>query len=99
MNFFGKPAYTPVAPVRLAMASGAPIVPSFMIRKGDDTHKLIVEKPIYVRREAKTEEDLKRHTRAWTELLEKHVKENPDQWVWIHRRWKTQEGADREAGA
>ncbi|MBU1127827.1 MAG: lysophospholipid acyltransferase family protein [Candidatus Omnitrophica bacterium] len=90
VDFFGKPAFTPVAPVRLAMASGAPIVPSFMIRKSDGTHKLIVEKPIYVSRDAKTEEDVKRYTRAWTEILEKHVREDPGQWVWIHRRWKTQ---------
>jgi len=93
VDFFGKPAYTPVAPVRLAMASGAPIVPSFMIRKSDGTHKLIVEKPIYVNRDMKTEEDIKRYTLAWTEILEKHVREDPGQWVWIHRRWKTQREA------
>ena len=97
VDFFGKPAYTPVAPVRLAMASGAPIVPSFMIRKKDNTHKLVVEKPIYVKRDAKNEEELVRYTRAWTELLEKHVKNDPSQWVWIHRRWKTQTKTNGES--
>ncbi|MGB2879454.1 MAG: lysophospholipid acyltransferase family protein [Candidatus Omnitrophota bacterium] len=90
VDFFGKPAFTPVAPVKLAMAARTKIVPVFVVRKKDDTHKLVVEKPIDVTAGSGTEEDVKKYTQAWTGLLEKYVREYPEQWVWVHRRWKTQ---------
>ena len=95
VNFFGKPAYTPVAPVKLAMAAGTKLVPVFVVRKQDNTHKLIVEKPIDLPPENNTEEDIKRYTQLWSSLLEKYVREYPEQWVWLHSRWKTKAGAGK----
>jgi len=93
VDFFGKPAYTPTAPVKLAMTAKAKIIPAFVIRKPDNTHKIVLEKPIDPVSENKTEEDVKRYTQAWTDVLEKYVRQYPEQWVWVHRRWKTQVGA------
>ncbi len=90
VDFFGKPAYTPTAPVKLAMTAKAKIIPAFVIRKPDNTHKIVLEKPIDPVSENKTEEDVKRYTQAWTDVLEKYVRQYPEQWVWVHRRWKTQ---------
>ncbi len=89
VDFFGKEAYTPTAPVKLAMAAKTQIVPIFVVRKKDNTHKLVVEKPIDVLRGDGKEEDLRRYTQAWTSLLEKYVRKYPQQWVWVHKRWKT----------
>ena len=90
VDFFGKPAFTPIAPVKLAMAAKTKIVPTFVVRKKDNTNKLIVEKPIDVSGSDGSEEDVKRYTQVWTSLLEKYVRKYPEQWVWVHRRWKTQ---------
>lgn len=91
VDFFGKPAFTPTGPVKLAMAAKTQIVPTFVIRKKDNTHKLVIEKPIDVSGGDGTEEDIKRYTQAWTSVLEKYVREYPEQWVWVHKRWKTKE--------
>lgn len=89
VDFFGKPAFTPVAPVKMAMAARTKIVPVFVIRKKDNTHKLVVEKPIDPSSGGRTEEDIKKYTQQWSSLLEKYVRKYPEQWVWIHERWKT----------
>jgi KDO2-lipid IV(A) lauroyltransferase len=90
VDFFGKKAFTPTAPVKIALAAKTKIVPIIIVRKKDNTHKLVVEKPIDPLEEGGTEEGVKRCTQAWTSLLEKYVREYPEQWVWVHERWKTQ---------
>ncbi len=89
VDFFGRPAFTPVAPVRLAMASGAPIVPAFMIRKENGKHIGVIEEPIYISKDERSEDAVRKYTQAWSNVLEKQVRDHPEQWVWIHRRWKT----------
>lgn len=88
VDFFGKQAYTPVAPVRLAMASGAPIMPCFMVRNGS-RYDFIIEDPIYVEKGPDREESVKYYTQKWTKVLESYVRKYPEQWVWMHDRWKT----------
>jgi len=90
VDFFGRPSFTPTAPVKLAMATGAKLVPAFVIRKKDNTHKIVIEKPIDVGALRNDEEAVKRYTQEWTNVLERYVKAYPDQWVWMHRRWKTE---------
>ncbi len=90
VDFFGRPAYTPTAPIKLAMVSGAKVVPVFVVRKKDGTHKLVADKIIEVPAEDRSDEAVRRYTQAWTNVLEKYVRQYPEQWVWLHRRWKTQ---------
>ena len=90
VDYFGKPAFTPIAPVKLAMAAKTQIVPIFAIRKKDNTHKLLVEEPIDVSQSDGSEEDVLKFTQEWTNVLEKYVRKYPEQWVWVHKRWKTQ---------
>lgn len=89
VEFFGMPAHTPTAPVKMASAAGTAIVPIFIVRNADDTHKLLIEKPILVPEKIKDEREINRYTREWTRILEARVREYPDQWVWVHKRWKT----------
>ena len=90
VDFFGRPAYTPTAPVKLAMVSGAKVVPVFVVRKKDGTHKLIADRVINMPADDRSDEAVKRYTQQWTGVLEKYVRQYPEQWVWLHRRWKTQ---------
>jgi len=90
VDFFGRPAYTPVGPVKIAMVSGAPLIPCFVIRKSD-RYEFIVDEPIYVERDRNNDDDAVRfYTQKWTSLLESYIRKHPDQWVWMHKRWKTQ---------
>ena len=86
--FFGKPAWTPTGPAKMALASGAAIVPAFMIHDRDD-YQLFIEDPIWpIEREPK-EEAIRLMTEAWSHAVERFVRRYPDQWVWMHDRWKT----------
>ncbi|MFH1877837.1 MAG: lysophospholipid acyltransferase family protein [Candidatus Omnitrophota bacterium] len=91
VDFFGESAYTPTAPVKLSMAAKTKILPAFMIRKKDNTHKLIIEEPIDTSEGARDENTVKHYTQLWSNVLEKYVREYPEQWVWVHPRWKTKQ--------
>jgi len=91
VEFLGKKAYTSTAPVRLSAASGAAILPAFIIRGKDDKHKLVFDEPIEIPQGKMSEEEAIKYTSKWTKVLEKYVTQYPDHWVWIHKRWKTQE--------
>ncbi len=89
VEFFGAPAYTPTAPVKIAIASGAGLIPVFVVRKPDDTYKIIVDQPIIIPEGTRDEALIESYTLAWTKVLERYIRDYPDQWVWIHSRWKT----------
>lgn len=87
--FFGKPAYTLTSPVKLALVTEAPIVPTFLVREGD-RYRLLVDEPIRVEMKGTREETIEEYTRKWSQRVEDKIRKYPDQWVWMHRRWKTQ---------
>ena len=88
VDFFGREAYTPMGPVALAKVSGSSLIPAFMLRKGS-RHELVIEKPIELIDTGNKEEDVVENTRRWSAVIERYVRAYPDQWVWMHRRWKT----------
>ena len=89
VNFFNRPAFTPVAPVRFAMLTGAPIIPVFIVREGMK-HHMIVEPAIELTETENKEEDVKINTQKWVSIQEKYIRQYPHLWVWNHKRWKTQ---------
>jgi KDO2-lipid IV(A) lauroyltransferase len=88
VNFFGHQAYTPSGPVALARASGAVLLPVFIIREGDG-HTIAIDEPIELRDTDDKEADLIYNTQKWSNVVESYIRKYPDQWVWMHRRWKT----------
>lgn len=88
VDFFGKQAYTPAGPAALARVSGAKLIPVIMLRDGA-RHRLVVEKPIELVDTGDKEKDLVENTRRWSSIIESYIRRYPDQWVWMHRRWKT----------
>ena len=98
VDFFGKPAYTPIAPVQFAMAAHCPIIPCFIIRENGH-HTLTVEDPIEMVKTGDKQKDLVDNTRRWSALTESYIRRYPDQWVWMHRRWKTQEATSNKEQA
>ncbi|MCX6358128.1 MAG: hypothetical protein NT045_09720 [Candidatus Aureabacteria bacterium] len=91
VSFYGRPAYTPSAPVLIAMKSGAPLIPAHIVREGR-RHKIIIEEPISLLTTGDRDTDLVHNTQLWTRCIERYVRSHPDQWVWMHRRWRTRPG-------
>ncbi len=88
VNFFGRAAFTPTAPVRFAVTTGAPIIPVFIIRSGIK-HHMIVEPAIELVDTGNKEEDVTTNTQKWVSVQEKYIRQYPHLWVWNHKRWKT----------
>ncbi len=89
VNFFGRPAYTPYSPVAFALKTGAAILPSFIIRQPDGTHQAIIEQPLVLKRCDDKEKELVKNTQIFTEIIESYIRKYPEQWIWMHKRWKT----------
>ncbi|MBI3306408.1 MAG: lysophospholipid acyltransferase family protein [Candidatus Omnitrophica bacterium] len=88
--FFGRPAYTPIAPVKIALATGAPIVPNFLIRQPGGKYKIVMGKVIRPMVHTTREEAVTQYTAEWMKAIEDIIRAYPDQWAWMHNRWKTQ---------
>jgi len=88
VDFFGELARTPTAPVALALATGAPILPCFLIREGN-RRKCVIEDPIKLDITGNRGRDILVNTEKWSKVLESYIRKYPSQWVWMHRRWKT----------
>ncbi len=89
VDFFGRPACTSVGTAVLALQSGAPVLPAFMPRMPDGRYRLIILPAVEITRTDDYESDLAVNTQRFTKVVEDMVRKYPDQWFWIHQRWKT----------
>ncbi len=92
--FFGKSAWTQSGVARIARKTGAALVPAFMVRGQDGKFELHVEKEIEVPQTADKEKDIFETIRSYTAVIETFVRAYPDQWMWMHERWKTKPKKD-----
>ncbi len=90
VNFFGRKASTPTGPAVFAMRTGAPIVPVFTHRVEDDKHKIIIEKPFHIEIKENDEATIFACMEKVTQIIEIYIRKYPQEWGWMHRRWKTQ---------
>lgn len=88
VKFFGKLAWTPAAPAKISMATGAPILPMAMVQEGD-RYRFFIEDPIWPETSGDKDENVQRVTQQWSDVIEKYIRRYPDQWVWMHDRWRT----------
>lgn len=89
VNFFNKKAHTPAGAAQLALKSGAATLMCFVTRLPGDRHRITIEKPMRLVKSGDKSKDIEANTAMFTSRIEEHVKQFPDQWVWMHRRWKT----------
>lgn len=89
VNFFGQLAYTTTAPAKLAIMSGAPLLPSFLIREKDGKYRIVMKSLISVPQDLEKEEATVYMTKQWMKACEDVILEFPEQWAWMHDRWKT----------
>ena len=88
VDFFGTPAWTFKSLAIIALATGAPVMPATSWRERDGRHVLRFESPIPAIDHASTNEAIRLTTRAYNAAIERLVLRRPEQWYWVHRRWK-----------
>ena len=87
-EFFGHPAGTFRSLAVIALSTGAPVVPAACWRESDGRHVLRFEAPIAAIEHADTNEAIRLTTREFNRALELLIVRRPEQWWWVHRRWK-----------
>jgi KDO2-lipid IV(A) lauroyltransferase len=90
VDFFGKMASTTTGIARVALHTGAAVVPGYAVwDQGLRKYRLRFEPPVELIRTGDTERDVFENTQKFTKVLEEIVRKYPEQWVWVHGRWKT----------
>lgn len=84
VNFLGRPAWTTKMPALLAEKTGSSILPAFVKREGKGHVITIYPEVMLISNKKGIEENIRRLNL----FIEDYIKENPEQWLWIHRRWK-----------
>jgi KDO2-lipid IV(A) lauroyltransferase len=90
VDFFGKLACTTTGLARVALHTGAAVVPGYAY--WDETlqkYRLRFEPPVELIRTGDTERDVFENTQRFARVIEGIIRKHPDQWVWVHKRWKT----------
>ncbi len=90
VDFMSMPAWTPTAAASMAIKFGAPVVFGSIVRGSDNRHTVRVEGPLEVIRTGDDEKDIIANTAMFTKKIEDCIMKNPEQWVWMHRRWRRQ---------
>ncbi len=93
VEFFGRPACTSPGLAYLSALSGSPVIPVFITRRHDGTHRIDVM-PAMSPPADRQPETIHQATQAYTAIIESAIRKHPDQWIWIHRRWRTQPQPD-----
>jgi Kdo2-lipid IVA lauroyltransferase/acyltransferase len=88
VTFFGKRATATPAVAMLALRCRCPVVPVFCAREPDGVIGIHAHPPVEMRRSRDLRADLVENTQRITDVVERAVRENPEQWHWLMRRWK-----------
>ncbi|GAI37511.1 unnamed protein product, partial [marine sediment metagenome] len=85
--FFGRMAELPTGVLRIALKSGAPLVPVFIWRDGKYTHREVIEKPIELDRKGDGEELISKNMGKLLTVMETHISEHLTEWELFHDIW------------
>ncbi|SHK59877.1 KDO2-lipid IV(A) lauroyltransferase [Selenomonas ruminantium] len=99
LDFFGQPTNCTPGAASMARFQDVPIFPSFMHRDEHGRHTLVIQDAIYVEKTADKREDIRRTTQIINKAIEAHVRKYPEEWFWLHDRWKSlreEYGTERE---
>jgi KDO2-lipid IV(A) lauroyltransferase len=88
VDFFGRKANTAAGAAILARRLSVPVIAGFIHRTEDGCHRIKIYPPIEMTNTGDYRKDIEENTQKYTQIIEKHIKEFPEDWVWIHRRWR-----------
>lgn len=89
VDFFGRQAATATGPVILALRTNAAMLPCFIVRQGNDTHRIIFEAPLSLGGPGAKHDTVIANTQRLTAIIESYIRKYPAEWGWVHRRWKS----------
>jgi KDO2-lipid IV(A) lauroyltransferase len=95
VEFFGRPAATAAGPYELAARTGALVVHGITQRAPDDSHDAWITEATFPPPTDDARADAQGFMQAAATELERMIRERPEQWLWIHKRWRTQPGEER----
>lgn len=94
-NFFGLPACSTPMLATLALRTGAPVIPGFLIWEADQKrYRLRFDPAVELIETGDSKHDIEENTARFMKIIEQKVQAHPEQWLWIHRRWKTRPEGD-----
>lgn len=95
VDFFGKKAATATGPVILAQRTQSSLLPCFIIRQKDDTHKIICEPALELEQGKRDQASVITVVQKLTNIIEAYIRKYPAEWSWIHRRWKSRPNVEK----
>ncbi len=87
-EFFGKKTGTAFGLALLAQRAGAVVVPAYTYRKDFSQHVIQILDPVQWVEPAEAEEAILTNTQKYCDVVEHMIRQKPEQWMWVHRRWK-----------
>ncbi len=93
VNFFDRPASTTLALAMLARRTGAAVIPVFAMSTAPGRYRMVFEHPVAPPHDDSPEAILD-FTQRCTDVLEMYVRRRPELWLWMHRRWRNEDGID-----
>jgi KDO2-lipid IV(A) lauroyltransferase len=89
VDFFGRKACTTSGLTLLAMHAGAPVLPAFTRILPDGKYLLEIGKKVKIIHSGNRDNDVLINTQNFTKIIEEQIRKYPEQWFWVHQRWKT----------
>jgi Kdo2-lipid IVA lauroyltransferase/acyltransferase len=95
VDFFGRMACTASGMARVALKTGAAVLPGFLLwEESERKYVLHFGEPLELIRTGDDEADVVENTALFTRTIEAYIRRYPEQWLWVHRRWKTRPEGD-----
>jgi KDO2-lipid IV(A) lauroyltransferase len=98
-DFFGRKANTPSGVAILARRRSIPVLAGFIHRMSDRRHRIVIHPPLEIVETDDLDRDVLVNTERFNKVLEEHIREDPEGWVWMHRRWKREVAYQQPARA
>ena len=89
VDFFGRPTSCHAGPMEMAKRTDSIILPNFIARVKGPYQKIFLEEFIDFRQSGNAPEDIKENLQKFAYVLESYIRRYPDQWLWLHKRWKS----------
>ena len=87
-ELFGRPTLTATGPAAMARMKGTPILPIFIYSDSPYHHTIVIHEAIYCDHTKDKKEDILVTTNRLNAVLASHIQEHPEEWFWLHNRWK-----------
>ena len=87
--FFKEIACTNKVLSALALRTSAPVIPVYNVREPNGTYRIVLEPEVVLDRSGDTRRDMEENTANFNRIIESYVRRHPEQWFWVHQRWKT----------